>query len=231
MRQHASVFTLLARSTVYKLLGIFAGLLLAETALFFLLGLPAGVGIEKVLGASGLRWVFAGALLLVSLLLSTTGTDAGGKSDYTLRRLSVSRRALFLWQVGYNFLVFLVLWAVQALFAYGLCLLCVEKLEITSSQAILLAFYRDDFLHALLPLDEVSLTVRNLIYCGALAVACACHPVRQRRGRNGLFPVIALAAAGGILCPSELGSLNGDVMAVTACVFAVFICLTMTWGE
>lgn len=77
---------------------------------------------------------------------------------YTLRRLRISERTVFLWHVLSCFFCFVILWMAEILVLTALCRYFLTQ-EITSglsNQALFLAFYRNAFLHSILPLESVS---------------------------------------------------------------------------
>ena len=232
MKKHLSVLMLCARSTVYKMLGLFFAMAAAEILLFGLTlrGVPAGppLGLEAAFDASRVSFAFAAAFLLLCALLCMTGCEySGSRPSYTLRRLSVSRRTVLFWQSVYNILCLFLLWAVQLFVALLLCRLYMSKADpaTVSGQTVFLAFYRNKFLHSLLPLAETSRYIRNLMLIVGLGVTAACFPQRQQRGQMGIA-VIPLALIAAAVFPMEMGQGQGDftisALALAAAGFAVF---------
>lgn len=204
MRQHTAVLLLLARSTLYPVLGLLALLGLVEWGLFSraldnsmfmnqLLGNGPTV-LEPVIEASGLGWALAVGFLALSALLCASGCVRGTRSDYTLRRLSLPEWTIFLWQGAYNSACLLLLWASQATVALGLSAWFTARTG-ADSLAVFLAFYRDPIFHSLLPLEDGWVWARNLVICLELGIIDAFVPYQQRRGR----PVISIVAWLGIL--------------------------------
>ena len=219
MRKHISVLMLMARCTILRAAGLLV-LMGAVQCLTFYLALtrgptPQGFSLEMVVQASGMRWIFAAALGLFTLLLCATGFETRGRQGYTLMRLSVSQRWVFTWQSVYNTACYGILWLGQAVIAAGLCALYVRlaPAEYVSGQTAVLAFYRSDFLHALLPFEEAGIWVRNFALCIGLGVCAARCPVSRRQGGR-FFEVIPLAAAALLFFPCALDN---------AATFVVFI--------
>lgn len=224
MRAHLSVFMLIARSTIYKILALLLLMAGAEWFLFrfaldaALSGAGAGLGmtpLEQVLANSRAAWAFAVCFVIATALLCLTGCEYGGKPGYTLRRLSVSERSVFAWQCLYNILCFFMLWAFQVLISYALCKRYVAKVDpaLTGAQTVFLAFYRSDFLHSLLPLSEMSRWIRNGLLLVCLGLAAAHFPYRQRRRKIG-ETVIAMAALTLVFFSRALGSFGNDLLVI-----------------
>lgn len=240
MRQHISVFMLYIRSSLYKVLLLLAGMAAAETVVFVwtLKGLLqeiaalresgiedfAGMGItlspESVLENSYITYIFAAVTLLIMVVLCLIGCERGNKQGYTLRRLSISESSVVLWQSLCNTCCYFLLWVVQIAVAWGLCRLYVSMVEAVSNQTVFLAFYRSDFLHNLLPLDETSLWVRNILLVLTYGITTACFSFRQRRGKFAA-EIIALFWATIVWCSRELGSFITDLFAMFCCVMVI----------
>lgn len=134
MKNFTSVLMLWARRSIWQVLAIIAVMAAAETALFYFLALPKAGGLSLntaiTTGLTGPACAVFFALLCVLLCLS--GCDFGTRSNYTLCRLSVSRRKVFLAQAMYNFICFLIFWGVQTAIALALCILYVRRAPLTA---------------------------------------------------------------------------------------------------
>lgn len=197
MSKHLSVLALWASSTLGRVLAVLALTAAVETGLFWrvLAGMerewPASM--DSLLAGSGIYWVCVAAFLLVMALLSCSGCEfQGSKLSYTLRRLSIREEAAVLWQAGYNAACLLLFWAVQAAVMLGLCLWYVGTVDpaYVSEQTVFLASYRIGLFHALLPLEDWGLWVREIVFLLVLAVDGACAGLRQRRGSFAATPLI-----------------------------------------
>lgn len=224
MRKHFSVLMLIVRSTIYKILVLFFLTACAEWLLFrlslnfALTSADAGIGmaaLENIILSSRISWVYAICFVIMAALLCTTGCEYRSKQGYTLRRLSVSELSVFAWQGGYNIFCFFMLWVFQALLSYALCTLYITKADptLTSSQTIFLAFYRNDFLHSLLPLSEVSRWIRNILLAMCLGLAAAHFSHQQRRGKVGVT-MIAMTALSLVFFSRGIASLGNDILII-----------------
>lgn len=237
MKQHLSVLMLAARSTVYKLLGLLLVMAAVEGALFYLVlnRLLHGelISLEQVVNQSRMPLVCGVCFLLLCVMLSLTGCEySGSKLQYTIKRLSVREETTVLWWAVYNTVCFLAFWAVQLLIAVLLCRLYVAKVDpvSVSGQTIFLAFYRDKFLHSLLPLEEISRYIRNaLLICG-LGASAACFSFRQRHGQKGIA-IVALAAVTLGYFSRPMGSFGSDLVMAIMAVAVAAVAIAGIWGE
>ena len=229
MKKHLSVLGLWARIYGWKVVCVLALMAVLETVLFgWRLFHPAEAppAAEDVLEGMPL---IAGATALTVVFLLIQGGDSRPGAGYTLRRLSVREEAAVLWKAGFDLLCLLGLWAVQTAAAAGLCAWYAASLppEYRSGQTVFLAFYRVNFLHNLLPLDNWSGWVRNGILLTALAFAAAMRTYKLRRGsRFGWGFSIFL---GGILWPAF--TLDGSSTAVNIVISLVALCAASVDGE
>lgn len=228
MKRYTSIFMLLARSTVYKLLAILLWTAAAHTAAFYLL--KPGQTLERVFDHPVMQVIFGVGLVLMALLLVSTLSESGGKLDYTLRRLRVGHQALFISQCVYNVACCLVFWAAEVLTVFALCRVWEAGQEEVSHQLVYLAFYRSEFLHSLLPLDDVTRYVRNLLLFGGLGVAGACAPVIQRRGKSNLA-FLGVALAIGVIFPGGIAEVSRDALLGFGGVLFGFVPSILAWGE
>ena len=126
----------------------------------------------------------------------------------------------------YNILAFFLFLAHQIFVVLALCKLYVLKAgEAASNQTVFLAFYRNSFLHSLLPLSDVTRYVRNAALILAFGITAAHVPFSQRRGRRGTQHVLAVVLTV-FLFASKTASRGNDLFqtalaaALTASVLA-----------
>ncbi len=229
MKQHLSVLMLAARSTLFKIVGIFVLMAAAEGALFVVALRNAQAaelyGLEQTITQSRIALACGVGFLLVCTLLSLSGCElSGSKIGYTMGRLSIREETALFWWGVYNTLIFLIFWAVQLLIVLLLGRYYTLQADpaAVSDQTIFLAFYRQKFLHSLLPLDEVTRTVRNVVLIVCLGATSAFFSYRQRRGQKGVA-VILLAALTFVGFSREMGSFGNDIL-------IMFVALTVGLG-
>ena len=202
MKKHLSVFGLYARSSLFRVIGILLLMCAVEVAFFHVelqKALEAyevvGYGmasLERMFMRAATNVYFRVALVLITIVICLPGCEFKSKTGYTMRRLTISERATFFHQAAYNLLVYIMLFAVQLtlVFALSQYYLSAVPEECISNQTMFLAFYRNDFLHSLLPLEDIGLWIRNGLLIITFALATAEYPYRQRRHK---FSSTALA--------------------------------------
>lgn len=228
MKRHLSVMMLASRSTIYKVLALLIVMALAQTALFYFTlqntadDIP--VGLEELVNRSRIALISAICFLLLCGLLSLTGCESGSKLGYTVRRLLVSEQAVVIWWSVYNAICILLFWIAQLAIALFLCRLYLLRTDATlvSNQTVWLAFYRNNFLHSLLPLAETSRYLRNGIFVLCLAISAAYFSYRQRRGKIGLA-MVTLSPLITLNFSKPMGSFASDL-------FLSIIALSVTIG-
>jgi len=232
MKAHLSVFYLMARGTLHKVLLLLTLMAAAEGAAFSLLA-DGALGLEANIARCRPDLFFGAAFVLMTVLLWRNGCERGGRLAYTLYRLRVSRRAVFFWQAGYNAFCLLLLWAAQVLTVLGLCRLYPARAgaELISGQTVFLAFYRQPFLHSLLPLEELRRWLRNGFMILAYGLSAAAFPAALRRGKK--FSLTAMATAAALLpgFTAKLGSVAGDRGWMLACAVLSAAAMATAWGE
>ena len=210
MKKHLSVFALFARSSIYKLLLILLAVSALETAAFTRVlnrSLDASAAISYSAGIQQLEGVFSDsgmalflfcAFVAFSIVLALPGTELSSRSGYTLRRLSVSEAEVFFLQALFNLFAYILLYATHSALSLLLCRLYVNAAPdwLVGNQTVFLAYYRSGLLHALLPLSDITLWLRNSFLFIALSFAAALFPLRQRRKSfNTALPLCVIYTA------------------------------------
>jgi len=224
MRRYISVLRLFARSTFLPLLLILAAMAAGEWVLFQTEWQSGGaITFEETVEQSRMFWAFGAGFLAMTVLLCLPGCEFGSKTGYTLRRLSVSEKTVFWLQSSYNFLCYLLLWGVQL----AVVLLCWNTyIEVNPSavggQTLFLAFYRSKQLLPLLPMDFVSLWIRNFVLIFGVSLTTAQFSFTQRRGGKFMLvvPMVILAV---LMYSREINRMARDITAMMFTVsFAAF---------
>ena len=177
--------------------------------------MPGGVPLQTTFGFETLiRSAVQGAgkwwmLMLMALLVATAGAARGSKTTYTLNRLGLTENAVTLVFGGVFTGYFLLYWAVQLAFAYGV-FVWYSRLSLVSSNTFMLAVWRSEWLHILLPLGEWWNYLRNLVICLSFGF-CAAFAAQQ--GRRGKIPLTWFIAP--VLCAfllnGRIGSTGQDI--------------------
>ena len=238
MKKHLSVLGLFAHHTLLPVLGILL-LSCGVQAISFHLSLrgaltayAAGVGdgfpqLEVLLSRAAVYAWFALSYILITALLCLCTCQFRARSSYTLHRLSVSERTVFLWQWVYNALIYLLLWLVQTVFTFALCryYLAAAPAATVSGQTLFLAWWRSEYLHALLPLSDIVLWLRNVLLLISLSLAAAIFPYKQRRGK---YSGSAIALIPFTLITFERGIADWAHIGIAATVCLIVLCEWIT---
>lgn len=174
----AGLWGMLARVSIYKILGILLVMAAVQIGLFcgeMRRVQEWNLSFEGVLGETGAAWVFQAAFCAVFLVLLWTQGEHGGRSRYTLLRLPLTWRQILALRVFYNFLCFVLAFAVQTGLALGMAQIYRSGAgaERASGQMVFLAFYRNAFLHNIWPMAEAGKWLRNLLMFLALSLEAA----------------------------------------------------------
>ena len=218
MKKHSSVFMLMARSTIYRVLGLLILMAVAEAGLFWLRlqqgAIDGNFSLEAIISESRLSWACAAFFLFVNVILSWGSYTIS--DTYTAARLSVSGKAVYLWQCIYNSLCYLLFWMVQILIGIGLCRVyeAMAPAEFVSNQTVFLAFYRSNFLHSFLPFEDTWVWVRNILLVVALGICSSRIPGKNRKiGIGSCF----LIAATGVFFVQGIGEAVALIIAAIVC--------------
>lgn len=233
MKKHISVFMLCIRATLLPMLLVLILASVIQTVMFSgelenVIAISQSrtgesvYGLESVFGWTSIPLVSAAALILLTVILYIPGTAFGSQTSYTLSRLQISEKSVFVWQAVYNSLALLLFWAAQAILMFALCKWYDISLETSTNQTVFLALYRDEFLHSMLPLHEISRSIRNIAFCIGLGATTAYGTHKQRTGKPSfifaLMLLYVIRAFG-----DNMGNLGMDIThTVTSLVIAVF---------
>lgn len=222
MKKILSVLGLAACSTLPGMLVLMVLLAAVQSAAFFA-ALRTAESLEYALSSSRMAWIGGAGFAALCALVALVGCDLwGSRVSLTLRRLRVSERCITLAWGGYFAACFAVLWAWQMGVALLLCTLGAQG----EGLAVGLAFYRDRFLHSLLPMADASRWVRNAALCVSLGLTAACFSFRQRQGKKGLaFPVLASLTL--VVFSQSMGNFASDAVVT---LVALFVTGTTVWG-
>lgn len=231
MKKQLSVFNLMATSSIYKITGLFGIMGVIEFFLFRMIMLagPNTNGtfhIEYVFKQSRTLWVFAAALLVLTIFLCLTGYETSSKQGYTLKRLSISEKQVFVLQALYNTLCYFLLWSIQLFIVFLLGFYFIKKApaEYVTNQTLFLAFYRSDFLHALLPFEDVMVWVKNILLFLSLGICSASFTFAQRRGKRA-YELIGILGTTILFFTAPLGKLEHIVFSMLLCIFCAGVAI------
>ena len=212
MKRYISVFEMIARSSIYKVL--------------LIIGLM--VVFESFIDQSHYSLIFKIAYILITIVLVLPGMNIGSVQSYTLQRLRIKEKRIYWLQSLYNFLAYVLLWGVQLMMILASAMVYQKNLPAgaaVSNQTMFMAFYRNDFMHTILPLEDVPGWWMLILFGMTSAFATAECTKLQREGKFGVELVILVAAVM-ISIPRALGY---DLAFPLIAMAVVFCVMGMRW--
>lgn len=212
MKKYISVFEMLVRSTFYKVLLVIIAMLAAQTYMFWnvvMNGQEGKVeeGLETLVDNSLVIWPLAIGFVLVTVILCLSGCNIGSNQGYTLRRLRIAERTICILQAIYNCICYFLLWASQVALTIGISFMYEKQAALFTNQSIVIAFYRNSFLHSILPMEDGIgwlMLIGIILGCG---IAAAEFPYRQRQGKTAIGIILMCGAT----CAVFPRGLNGSI--------------------
>ncbi|MDE7225167.1 MAG: hypothetical protein K2O34_15480 [Acetatifactor sp.] len=221
-----SLWALLARCSIYKVLAVLAVMVSTETVLFYKCLRSGGdyYSLTAVMENSHLSAVFLAALGLVYILAWTEGR-LDTKSSAFMQRLRLSGSGIFIIKTAYNMACILMLFMTQIWLAVWLINIYGREMAqiYASPQRLFLAFYRIDFLHCLLPMADMGKWVRNLLLLLAFGMETA-----RGAGRN-YIPLIPLYSLTVSLFVSSMGGNMTDLICGIMYIMTIAFNILQVW--
>lgn len=180
-----------------------------------------GYGLEYVIDKSHIAFVFFIAFVIMDIfLISFAGYEKIETHRYTLMQLSVTRKEVYYLQSIYNTLCYLLFWAMQILIVMLLGYLYVKNApaEYVTGQTIFFAFYRNSFLHSLLPFEDFPYWIRNILLCIALGLMSAMYLTEESK------PKRTYGAFWGIAYVTFIGRVGDYGLCIILGIFAI-VCI------
>ncbi len=228
MKKYLSVFYLTARESIYKisLLWLISGILQSVSLAVFLVTQPTLPKVSLFSEKAYLPVFFSVTLVLTAVLLAKTGMQFNSKTGYTLRRLLVSEKAVFVLQTVYNFMMLFILLLFEVLLIFLLLTAGKNALseEFISVQTEYKAFYGDLFIHNLFAGRDVLRIARNILTLFSLGINLSAFSFLFRRNQKWLGAVIMIAVAVIVFVSKpSISSFESDIFLLTPSV--MFICM------
>lgn len=149
--------------------------------------------LQRLLEDSGVFWVLILCFALTVLLCASFGLSRGSRSEYTLRRLSVSESTLHLWQAGFALVCFLLLYLFQIPLGYGMAHWYAREMggiapDMVGEQTVFLIFWESKLFHFLLPLHDGTRWLSSLASTVALSLGASYFAFCRRQRK---VPIVA----------------------------------------
>ncbi len=200
MKKYISVFEMITRTTIYKVLLLLVLMMGTQFLLFWNLVVNEQnrqviYGFETLVDSIPVIWILAIGFVLLTVILCLSGCNIGSNQGYLLRRLQVTEKAIFYLQALYNCICYLLLWASQVLVFMAMSFLYEKYAVAYTNQSIVIAFYRNSLLHSILPMEDWTgwlLLILTILACG---ITAANFPYQQRKGKFSIGIFIMVGAA------------------------------------
>lgn len=235
MKRYLSVFEMITRSSIYKVLLIISGMVAIEFVFFYLHVINNKfLNIEEYVDQGYYSIIFKIAYLLVTIVIVLSGMNLGSVQSYTLQRLRIKEKRIYWLQALYNFFAYVILWGVQLITVFVNILIFQKNLPegaVFTNQTIFVAFYRNNFMHTILPLEDVPGWWILILTGIASALATAEFTKLQRQGKFA-FELLLLVASVLIYFPRALG-FEISYIIVALCIVYIVIGTRMVirkWG-
>lgn len=199
MRKTLSVFALVARATLAKIILLIITLMAGEIGLFYLrLHTQQRLGtLEEMLESSRVYLLFIACFVCIFIILEAfAGKQKGGNPVYTVNRLPIRPGQFTLICSLYNTSCLTLLFAAQIVTDLLLSFIYAEHNTADPYGPVtFLAFYRSDFFHSLLPLGDIFSIFTNVILLVSLGTTCACSAWKTRQGGQDLLAAVLFITA------------------------------------
>ena len=190
-----SLWALLVRSSLYKILCVPAVMTLAEFVLYRdYLNRGNWHSLGETVEGSHISMVFLAGMGIVLFILVRTEGLYKERSSGTLDRLRLGESRIFVIETIYNIFCLSMLFAVQIWISVWLVQLYGKAAEgiYESPQRLFLAFYQIDFLHCLLPMADYGKWVRNLLLLLAFGTEAAVWSSGRKEKSISMIAIYAL---------------------------------------
>ena len=202
MKRYVSVFEMIVRSSIYKVLAVLALMVIVEVIMLIFAWIQPIVtlqpNIEEWVERSRIMFPFLAAYWLITKVLASSGTNVGSMQAYTLQRLRIPEKKVYLLQCIYNMFCYTLLWRIQLLILLVVAEVYMKHKTgvLLTNQTVFLAFCRNDFMHSILPLEDIFGWFTLVFYIVMTGFLAANYARSQRNGKVvwALIVFIALAA-------------------------------------
>lgn len=223
MKRYVSVFMLMIRMSIWKVLLTFFAMAAVQVGLFFTTGAGEQQYLLDALNRIPFTAVIDLAFGVLCFSLVTPWGDRGGRMNNLILRLGVPEKHIYWLQVLFFFLAFWMFIMVQGLIMVLLC--CIHG-WITPGQldpmAIFVTSYQHPVFHRFFPLHDLMAWADHMLLVLGLSICSAAFPMRQRHRRGSLSFIVMLFYAMTQFASMDNSHLSGASMMMS---FFVVICV------
>ena len=228
MKKYLSVFSLIARNSIYRIFGLLVLLAAADGALAWYWLVVKKYDLSNLFrnGNSGFGLILAVIFMLMAVVQIRWGDLYSGPQGYTMMRLGISEKSVTLLQILYNMVCWLILWGMQVLIFY-LIFRCYDAFGASAEnplnhQQMFLLFYISPLLHSLLPMEETLTWIANLLIILELSISSACWTMYRREKQSGASLLVGYWSVM-LLFRRELDSFLSNVIIIGAFLIIIIV--------
>ncbi len=236
MKKYLSVFSVIARESMVRVSLLWIVSAILQTAVFYKQMFSERVQDRKFLSEAFNTYddkiciplIFALTLLLTGILLMKAGMEFRTKTGYTLRRLRISEKRVYMLQSLYNCLMIFLLFVFEvslcfALVNWGTSLI---EPEYITNQTVYLTFYTASFLQEIFAGRNIVAVIRNILIVLSLGFNLSAFSYLWRRGSKYVFGVLVLVACAFLFWSAPDFSYVENIPITVAAAGTIFI----AWG-
>lgn len=196
MKKHISIFNLMVRSSIWKVLLIFGAMAVSQVILFFVMGAGEEVYLLDALKRIPSSVVVGVGLFLITLALCIPLSDQGGRMNNLILRLGLSEKEIFWLHVLFCAMAYSLFIMAQALIMVLLCLIhdWVTPGDM-DPMAVFVTSYQHPLFHRFFPLHDLVGWANHLLLVAGLSICTAAQPIKQRHRYNSICTAIMLVFA------------------------------------
>lgn len=217
MKKYISVFSLIAKNSIYRIAGLVLLLMAADCALAWYLISARGYDLINLFNGNGgfgipLAVIFAA----IAVVQARRGDIYNGPQGYTVQRLAVSGKAVAALQILYHVLCWLILWGIQVLTFFLICS-AYYRFGLgnpLTRQHIFHLFYITPLLHSLLPMEEILVWLANAAMVVGISVATTYGMLQRREKKTASGEAVLEIFLVILLFRREMGSFFLNLMII-----------------
>ncbi len=189
---------------------------------------------NEVLRQCHAKWIFLAAIVMCSVVFIWSTSERGKcKTKFSLSRLRISKKQVFAVFCGYHIVVYLALIALQILLVLWMHRVYQAQVGVERApQALFLAFYRDGFLHAILPLSDVPglLCLVSFVLTWGVGTTYIGYMGLQKH-RNACSVVLYIMLTQALFLAVGIGLLWITIVSILVSVVSIYLMLLSVAGK
>ena len=235
MKKYLSVFYLFTKESFLRIIILWMlsftlqGILLRLSASSFPLSENSVASLRDIGDKVYLPLIFIITVAITAILLLRAKKQSVSKYSYTLRRLLIKEKTVFLIRAFYNTLIIFMLFALSVVFYFLIFGKLTEVFpeNYFSSQAAYMTMYNYPFLHNVFAGRDILRLTRNLLFITAIGVNLAADSFLGTRGKTWFGAHISVISSYFLFTEGQyMGSIPFDVFFLSEAIGLIVCTLT-----